>query len=279
VALVRWGAAAAGLLASWALLGLLLPRHPLRAGLAVVILQLLPGVFEVYSFGNLSNVFGQAMTVLFFVWWTGRARGGWPVGAGLLALGCVSHFSTLIVIGVLCGLLLGVRGRELGADRSRLLALAAGLGLAAAYYAQFAGLMVSQLPRLLEGGGQGRGVSRSAWDVLRLQGLTILGAWGGPALLLAILGRPRPSRGSLDRDLTAFWITGAILAAAALASPLDVRYLYALTPCVAVAAAEGIAVGWLRGIRWRWAVVALAVAQVVLACRALLEAVFVRYRG
>jgi hypothetical protein len=279
VTLVRWGAAAAGLLASWALLSLLLPSGPARAALAVAALQLLPGVFDVYSFGNLSNVFGQAMTVLFFVWWAGRGWGGWPVGASLLALGCLSHFSALTVLGALCAVLVGVRGRELRGDKPRLAALAVGLGLAAAYYAQFAGLMASQLPRLLEGGGQGRGVSRTAWDVLRLQGLSVLGEWGGPALLLAILGRPRPSRGGLDRDLTAFWIAGGILAATAVVSPLDVRYLYALTPCLAVAAAEGAVAGWSRGALWRLAIVVLGAAQLTLACRAWLEAVFVRYRG
>lgn len=278
VTLVRWGAAASALFASWGLLVLLLPQGAARAGLAVISLQLLPGVFDVYSFGNLSNVCGQAMTLLFFAWWAGRGWGGWPVGAGLLALGCLSHFSSLIVLVVLSAALASARGRTLGADRARVAALAVGLGLAALYYAQFAGLMWSQLPRLLEGGGQGRGVSRSAWDVLRLQGLSVLGQWGGPALLLAILGRPRPSLGWLERNLTAFWIAGGLLAAAAVVSPLDVRYLYALTPCAAVAAADGVVAGWSRGLPARFAVLVLGVVQLTMAGRAVLEALLVRYR-
>lgn len=278
VTLVRWGAAASGLLASWGLLVLLLPQGAARAGLAVMALQLLPGVFDVYSFGNLSNVFGQAMTVLFFAWWAGRGWGGWPVGAALLALGCLSHFSSLIVLVFLVAALATARGRSLWADRPRLAALAVGLGLAALYYAQFAGLIWSQLPRLMEGGGQGRGVSRSAWDALRSQALSLLGQWGGPALLLAILGRPRPSRGALARDLAAFWIAGALLAAAAVVSPLDVRYLYALSLCVAVAAADGAVAGWSRGLLTRFAILVLGLIQLAMAGRATLEGLVGRYR-
>ncbi len=279
VTLVRWGAAASGLLASWGLLVFLLPRGAARAGLAVVALQLLPGVFDVYSFGNLSNVFGQAMTVLFFAWWAGRGWGGWPVGAGLLALGCLSHLSSLIVLVSLCAALAVARGRALRSEAPRLTALAVGLGLAALYYAQFWGLIWNQLPRLLEGGGQGRGASRTAWEALRLQALGLLGQWGAPALLLAVLGRPRLSRGALDRDLAAFWIAGALLAVAAVVSPLDVRYLYALTVCVAVAAAEGVVAGWSRGLLTRLAILALGSVQLAVAGRALLEALLVRYRA
>ena len=49
-----------------------------------------------YSYGNLSNVFAQSMTVLFFAWWAGRAPGGrgarvrssspWPRSAHLSGL-------------------------------------------------------------------------------------------------------------------------------------------------------------------------------------------------
>jgi len=279
VTLVRWGAAASGLLASWGLLVLLLPRGAARAALAVMALQLLPGVFDVYSFGNLSNVFGQAMTVLFFAWWAGRTWGGWPVGAGLLALGCLSHFSSLIVLVVLSAALAGARGRTLWSDRARRTALTVGLSLAALYYLQFADLMASQLPRLLEGGGQARGASRTSWDVLRFQVVSLLGQWGAPAVLLAILGRPRLSRGSLPRDLACFWIAGGLLAALAVVSPLDVRYLYALTVPVAVAAAEGVVAGWSRGLVARLVVLGLLSLQLALAGRGLLEALLLRYRA
>src|SRR5207245_429010 len=126
--------------------------------------------FDPYSFGNLSNVFGQSLTTLFFCWWAGRAPGGWPVGAALLALGCLGHFSSLIVLVVLTVALLVGRGRE-GPGRTRLAALGAGLGLAALYYLRFVPLVLSQLPRLAEGGGQGRGASRGPLDALKLQAL------------------------------------------------------------------------------------------------------------
>ena len=47
---------------------------PLAAVLSAVLLQLLPGAFDVaYSYGNFSNAFGQAATVVFFCWWAGGA--------------------------------------------------------------------------------------------------------------------------------------------------------------------------------------------------------------
>ncbi len=279
VTLVRWGAAASSLLASWGLLVLLLPSGAARAGLAVMAWQLLPGAFDVYSFGNLSNVFGQAITLLFFAWWAGRAWGGWPVGASLLALGCLSHFSSLIVLVVLSAVLAAARGRALGSDRARLIALVLGLSLAALYYVQFSALMASQVPRLLEGGGQGRGASQSAWDALRLQVMSVIGQWGAPATLLAILGRPRPWRGSLPRDLACFWIAGGFLAVLAVVSPLDVRYLYALAACVAVAVAEGAVAVWSRGPVLRLGLLGLAGLQLALAVRGVVEALLLRYRA
>ena len=45
---------------------LLRRRGPRAAGLAAVLLQLLPASFVYFSEGTLSNVFGQATSVLFF---------------------------------------------------------------------------------------------------------------------------------------------------------------------------------------------------------------------
>src|SRR5207245_5180417 len=104
VAIVRFGAAASGLIASAALYLLLAPHSPARAALAVMVLQALPITFDVYSYGNLSNVFGQAVTVLFFAWWERSER--WLLGALLLFLGCLAHFSSLIVLVALVAALL-----------------------------------------------------------------------------------------------------------------------------------------------------------------------------
>jgi len=279
VALVRGAAAVSGLAASLGLFALLAPSGAARAGLAVILLQLIPGAFDPYSFGNLSNVFGQAMTTLFFCWWAGRAPGGWPMGAALLALAGLGHFSSLVVVAVLLIALLTVRGRA-GPGRTRAYAVGAGLAVTALYYARFVPLMLGQLPRLLEGGGQGRGASRGALDALRLQLWGILTRWGLPALALAAIGRPRPREPAevLDRDLAAYWAAGAVLVLPAILTPLDVRYLYALT--VPLAAAGGAGVVWLRdrgraGALTAWLLLAC---QAAWGLRGLVEAIAFRYR-
>jgi hypothetical protein len=278
VDLVRAGAALSGLVASAGLFALLAPHGPASAALAVVLLQLLPGTFDVYSYGNLSNVFAQSMTALFFCWWAGRAPGGWAAGALLLVLGMLGHFSSLVFLAALCAALFLARRREPGLDRGRALALVVGLVLALAYYSSFWRLMVDQLPRLLEGGGQGRGASRGAWDAVRMQLRGAVEQWGVPAMVLAALGRPRPARSLMDRDLAAYWIAGAALILPAILTPLDVRYLYALTLPVAVAGAWGLAALSARGAAGRLAGALVFGAQCALAARGIVEAVLHRYR-
>jgi hypothetical protein len=276
--LVRAGAAVSGIVASAGLFALLARRGPATAALAVVLLQLLPGTFDVYSFGNLSNVFAQSMTALFFCWWADGRPGGWAAGGLLLATGALGHFSSLVVLAALCAALLLVRRRGPGVDRAGALAVAAGLGLALLYYSSFWRLALDQLPRLLEGGGQGRGASRGAWDSVRLQVAGIVQQWGLPALVLAVIGRPRPRGSVLDGDLAAYWIAGAALALPAVLTPLDVRYLYALTLPVAVAAAWGLAALSARGTAGRLLGALLFGLQCALAGRGILEAVLHRYR-
>ena len=281
VTLVRAGAAAAGLLATAAVFLLALSAiGPYGAAVAAVVLQILPGAFDIaYSYGNLSNAFGQSATVLFFCWWAGRVPGRWPAGAALLALAALAHFSSFVfVVALVCGLVIAdLRAEE--PDRTRYWAAGLGLLLAVAYYAHFAGLIWEQAPRLLEGGGQGRGASRSAWDAARLQVLTAVGQWGLPAIVLAWLGRPRPSPGDrYARDLAAYWLAGLVLAVPAIVSPLEVRYLYGLTAAVALSAGAGAARAHAQGGRWRLAGWALVLAQIVLGAREIAEAVVVRYR-
>lgn len=278
VDLVRAGAALSGIAASIGLFALLAPQGASTAALAVVLLQLLPGTFAVYSYGNLSNVFAQSVTTLFFCWWAGRAPGGWALGALLLVVGALGHFSSLVFLLALGGALAVARWRGYRLDRVRAAALAVGLLLALAYYASFWRLIADQLPRLLEGGGQGRGASRGMWDALRLQLLGAVEQWGAPALVLGALGRPRPARSLLDRDLAAYWIAGAALVLPAVLTPLDVRYLYALTVPLAVAAARGLGALAVRGTAGRIAGALLLGLQAALAVRGILEAVLHRYR-
>jgi hypothetical protein len=280
VVLVRVGAAAAGVLASAALFLVLLRGYGAAvAGLAVALLQTLPATFDVaYSYGNLSNGFGQSATVGFFAWWAGSAPGGWVAGALLLATAALAHFSTLIVALALVAALVVVRRHDVARDRVRRWALIAGLAVAAAYYANHVGLMVSQLPRLLEGGGRGAaspGVLAAARD-------QVMGAamgWGLAAIALAWFGRPSwRSDSGIDRDLAAWWIGAIALALAAIVSPVEVRYLYALTPAVAAAAGRGAVALQARGGPRRALAWGLVAVQVVTGGLNLAEAVFVRYR-
>ena len=236
VALVRWGAALSGLGAAFALLRLLAPRGALWAGAAVGLLQILPGSFDLYSYGNLSNVFAQSMTVLFFAWWAGAAPGGAAVGALLVvlaALGHLSSFFVLLVVGV-CLAVMG--GHDLRQDRTRRAALLIGLGLSVLYYLCFVPLVLSEIHRLGEGGAGG-----SAAGTLLVQLRSVRLQWGLPILPLALLGFLRRVAGSLDKDALAFWIAGLVLAFGALVSPLEVRYLYALTLPLVIAAGRGVA--------------------------------------
>ena len=277
--LVRHGAAWAGVAASGALYWLLAPGGPRRAALAVILLQLLPTTFELFSFGNLSNIFGQAMTVLFFAWWSSEGRHRWPFGAALLALGALAHLSSLIFLLALCSALVVVRGRDLRGDRGRLLALAAGLGIAILYYLHFGSLVADQLPRLLAGGlveGASGGSGPAAG--LARQARAAVGDWGGAALLLCVVGWPRAGRVGLDRDLLAYWLAGALLALVAAVSPLEVRYLYSLGLPVAVAAGTGLdrllsgrwAGRLLGGALWAW--------QTALAASGIVVNLLQRYR-
>jgi hypothetical protein len=278
VSLVRIGAAASGMIASAALFALLARSGGAGAALAVVLLQLLPAVFDPYSYGNLSNAFGQSLTVIFFAWWAGRAPGGWPTGALLVALASLAHLSSLIVLAAVVVALVTARGRALASDRTRWIALGMGFGLAALYYARFAPLVAEQVPRLLEGGGQGRGASRDSWDALAQQGFGALTGFGAPAIALALLGLARGTPSPLRRDLAAYGAGAAALLVPAVLSPLEVRFLYALTLPLAVLAAGGW--GWLAG-RGRagaalaWALLAV---QGLLAARNLVDAVAFRYR-
>jgi hypothetical protein len=275
VALVRWGAGLAGVAAAAGLFGLLARRGPARAALAVALWQLMPGTIDVLSFGNLSNAFAQGMTVLFFAWWAGRARGSWATGAALLAVAATAHLSGFVVLAVLGPWLAWAHWPELKHDRTRAVAMIVGLVAAALYFGSFAGLVVEQLSRLREGGGpaaQGplAALVRQLWSLAR--------QWGLPVLALALLGRPRPASDRLDRDLTAWWGAGVVLLGLAVATPLDVRWVYALAPAAAIAAAIGFARCWTGGPMGRLAGLTLLAVQAGLWAWSAADALWSRYR-
>jgi hypothetical protein len=266
--------AAAGISGFAAVLGLLwlLPDVPRL----VVLLSLLPGTFDRYSFGNLPNVFGQAMTVLFVAWWVSGRR-GW-VGGMFFVLAGLGHFSSAIVLAVLCVALVGLGGMETWRDRRLRYALLGGGALVLLYYVQFIPLMVSQLSRLLEGGGSGRESSHGVLAALRLQLTAVLSEWGWPALLLAAIGWTGRSPAPRERALLAFWAAGLVLAVAAVVSPVEVRYVYALTLPVAVAGAAGLLRLWDRGGVARAAAVGLGLGQAGVAAARIVHDLWFRYR-
>jgi hypothetical protein len=274
VTLVRHAAALSGVASSAVLFGMLAGAGARRAGLAVLGLQVLPTTFDLYSYGNLSNVFGQSLTVGFFGWWTAVPLPHWGVGAGLLCLGCLAHLSSFFVLVALAATLAARRGRGLGRERARLLAMGVGLGVALLYYARFTPLVLQQMSRLGEAGS----AARPLWSALLRQGRLAVAQWGWPAIALGLLGLPRPRRGGLDPDLVAYWLAGGALAALALVSPIEVRYLHALTLPLAVALGTGADRLLGRG-RWAGALaVALLCGQTALAVAGIAEGVLHRYR-
>jgi hypothetical protein len=278
--LVRAGAALFGLAASAAVFLLALAElGPLAGAWAAVLLQVLPGAFDIaYSYGNLSNAFGQSVTVLFFCWWAGQAPGRWPTGGALLAVAALAHFSSFVVALALVAALVASEWRAGDRDRTRLWAAAFGVALAVAYYAHFAGLVWEQVPRLVEG-SQGRGASRSIGEGAWMQVLGAVGQWGLPAIALAMVGRPRLAEGGrYARSLAAWWVAGLALAIPAIVSPLEVRYLYGLTAAVALAAADGVRRLEIRGGPSRLVGRVLCAAQLALGARAIAADVLSRYR-
>jgi hypothetical protein len=137
--------------------------------------------------------------------------------------------------------------------------------------------VASQLGRLGEGGGTGkapRGLLAETWDEL----LWLRIRWGLPAIALAAAGAPWRPRDALDRRLAAFWIAGLVMAVLAVTTPVEVRYVYALTLPLAVAAATGALRLAGRGPMGRTAAALLVLAQVWVAALAIGEALFSRYR-
>jgi len=207
------------------------------------------------------------------VWWI-APWGGAVLGGALLALGCLAHLSSLIVLAAFVAAFVFAYGRSLGGDRVRVIALAIGFGLAAAYYSHFLGLVVEQIPRLSEGSGGGR----SFLGGLMRQAILAGRQWGWPAILLALAGRPSLEGDAVDRGLRSFWLAGLVLALVAAASPLEVRYLHALTLPLAVAAAAGLERLQRAGWGGRLAAIGLLAWQTALALSGVLAGLLHRYR-
>lgn len=231
VAVVRRGAAFFSALSAVAL-GVFLggTSAPLAAA-ALILWTFAPVNIRTMGFGNLSNVFAQAVFVLFLV-----AAGAMTpsrrrtlVLVLLAAVSATAHLSAFIVVLSLVPVAFLLRSDRVS---SAFRPLVGGVVLAGAYYALFLPMVAAQLPRLLaERGGSG-----GVFDPWRLPAQIVLGlGWPFLALLgLAVLTASFRPVLPLARSLA---LTGLLLAIAALVSPVEVRYLLAVVPVLAVAAA------------------------------------------
>ncbi len=263
VAVVRHGAAFLSAFSALCL-ALLLGRVSAQLAAASLLLWTFSPVnIKTMAYGNLSNVFAQGIFVLFLVGAAVMPQG--RVSTGLLALSvalsATAHLSSFIfLVALLVVALLISKDRREKAFRPLFL----GVVLAALYYASFLRIIWIQLPRLLAE----RGGSAGVLDAWRLPSQILSGAGGpllGLVLLSAVAGTLRPVL-PFSRSLA---LCGLLLAVAALVSPVEVRYLFAVLPVLAVAGAsafgDGPEVRGLRSGRWvrplalgltAWAVVA-----------------------
>lgn len=231
VRIVREGAA---FFWSLSILVLALVAGNASAGLAagsVVLWTFAPVNIRTMGFGNLNNVFAQAIFVLFLAGAAmprgGRLRG--PVLALLAALSATAHLSSFIVLVTLLFLAAAIPSDRRGpAFRPLLLGVvAAGL-----YFATFLPMIVAQVPRLL---GE-RGGSAGVFDPWRLPTQIVAGAgWPLIALIvLSVLVRSIRPVLPLARSLA---LSGLLLGVVALVSPIEVRYLLAVVPLLAIVGA------------------------------------------
>ena len=245
--------------------------------------QLLPGTFDVFSYGNLSNVFAQShdRAVLRLV---GRRRAG-GLGGGRRCCWRWAPSATSPSLVVLVAL---VRRARRGAParaaawtaRARLALARRARAWPSLYYASLLAPGPGPAPAPARGRRAGPRRLARGLDVVRLQVLGVVRQWGLPAVILAALGPPGPRRSPLDRDLAAYWVAGAALALPAVLTPLDVRYLYALTLPVAVAGGMGPGRLWPRAAAGgpRCSGRCSSAAQCALAAAGSVEAVLQRYR-
>lgn len=234
VPVVRLGAAFFSTLSILALALLLGRTSAALAAAAVILWTFAPVNIRTMGFGNLSNVFAQAVFVLFLVA-GGLLPRGWFRALALsllVALSATAHLSSFIVLFTL--LLAAV---VFGADRRgpAFKPLVVGVVAALGYFATFLPMVAAQVPRLL---GE-RGGSSGVFDPWRLPNQFVTGA-GWPLLALLALSlltsAPRLIL-PLSRSLA---VSALVLAVAALVSPVEVRYLLAVLPLLALLGASAL---------------------------------------
>ncbi len=232
VAVVREGAAFFSALSVLALALVLGRSSAVLAAASVLLWTFAPVNLRTMVFGNLSNVFAQAIFVLFLAGAVVLRPG--LVRAGLLtllvAVSATAHLSSFIVLLTLLLMALALaRSRSSPAFKP----LLAGVLLASCYFATFLPLILAQVPRLL---GE-RGGSAGIFDPWRLPNLVILGA-GWPLLALVALSVVSGRVRTVLPLAAGLAVTALTLALAALVSPVEVRYMLAVLPLLAIVGAS-----------------------------------------
>lgn len=216
------GASIAGLAFAW------VRAAPMAAPAAVLLWAFAPVNLRVMGFGNLNNIFAQAIFALFLstlvLSQRGRFRSAFLVL--LVALSATAHLSSFIFMSaLLVGVSLFRRARAHEGFRPFL----AGVVVAACYFAAFIPLVLRQLPRVL---GE-RGGSRGVFDPWSLVDAIAVNGAGAAALGLVVLslvaGRVGPMLAWPREQI----LTALGLAVLGLVSPLEVRYMLALMPIIA----------------------------------------------
>ena len=235
VGIVREGAALFSALSILALAWVLGRRSASLAAVATILWAFAPVNLRTMGFGNLSNVFAQAVLVLFLAGAMAPPAGflRFAVLAFLVGLSATSHLSSFIVIVTLLIVALLLPGERHAPAVKPLLW---GTLAAAAYFATFVPAILLQLPRLLsEHGG-----SAGAYDPFRLPNQVLL-ELGWPLLILTLMALAlKRFQASLPLSRSQV-IMGVALAILAQVSPIEVRYVLALVPLIVVCAASALA--------------------------------------
>ena len=246
----------------------------LAGACAVAIYHLLPLDFGVLAVGNLTNAFGQSVSVGALAMMASpalRVERRWLVAAftAIVTAAFLSHTSTFAILSVACALtavLFWWRGGP--ALRSPAIAVGAGVAIAAAlavalYYAHFLDTYRTEFARI---GGEtaaaapdagGRGIATRLASVPRYLYLyfgipaSLLAAWGGVALWR------RSAADRLTLTIGGWALACLAFLAIGIVTPVDMRYYLAAIPAVALTAALGASAAWSAGGAARIAAAAL----------------------
>jgi hypothetical protein len=237
---------------------------PWTAALAVVLYQLLPLEFRIFTVGNLTNAFAQSVSVMALALVAGADVGRFRQRHAvlltvILAVAFMSHTSTFAILVSSCVSIAGLfawRGDASVRRVSVLVVVATLLALVLAvalYYAHFGPTYRAEFSRIgtetvsATPYAGGRDFSMRARSVPGY--LSAYLGWG--ALVLAVCGAWHLHRqGARDRLTlaTAGWaVSCTLFLIIGIITPVDMRYYLAAVPAVAIAGAVGFAALWRPG--------------------------------